>query len=232
MCKLSSIVKVIEEKLSKQQLNMFKKDIFGHFLECQSFPFSGVILHNLLLRQVAHEEGSREDQLWFQIGEHLIRLSIVEWCLVTGLSYGVDTELSDDKKVDRLRKAYFGGVHRKINAKEFDALFKELKFEEMDDMDALKIALFYFADRVLNVRKNHCQINFDWLNKVDDIQYFRNRPWGLVSWEMVYDSLDDALFEKDEKFKTTQLKNPNHNIEKYNLYGFTFGVQVCCFFVY
>ncbi|GAY57094.1 hypothetical protein CUMW_176800 [Citrus unshiu] len=43
---------------------------------------------------------------------------------------------------------------------------------------------------------------------------------------MVYDSLDNALFEKDEKFKTTRLKNPDHNIEKYNLYGFTSGVQV------
>ena len=61
MCKLSSVVKVIEEKLTKRQLSMFKKDIFGHFLECRSFPFSGVILHNLLLRQVAHEEDSRED---------------------------------------------------------------------------------------------------------------------------------------------------------------------------
>ncbi|GAY54484.1 hypothetical protein CUMW_157050 [Citrus unshiu] len=175
MCKLSSVVKVIEEKLTKRQLNMFKNDIFGHFLECRSFPFSGIILHNLLLRQVAHEENSREDQLWFQIDEHLIRLSIVEWCLVTGLSYGVDIELRDDKKVDRLQKTYFDGVHRKINVKEFDALFKESKFEEMDDMDnmdALKIALFHFADRVLNARKNHCQINFDWLNEVDDIQYF------------------------------------------------------------
>ena len=55
---------------------------------------------------------------------------------------------------------------------------------------------------------------------------------GLVSWEMVYDSLDDALFEKNEKFKTTRLKNLDHNIEKYNLYGFTSGVQVHCFFVY
>ncbi|GAY52683.1 hypothetical protein CUMW_143770 [Citrus unshiu] len=179
MCNLSLVVKAIDEKLTKRQLNMFKKDIFGHFLECRSFPFSEVILHNLLLRQVAHEEDSREDQLWFQIGEHLIRLSIVEWCLVTGLSYGVDTELRDNKTMDRL------------------------------------------GNTVLNARKNHCQINFDWLNEVDDKQYFRNRPWGLVSWEIVYDSLDNALFEKDEKFKTTRLKNPDHNIEKYNLYGFT-----------
>ncbi|GAY65255.1 hypothetical protein CUMW_239760 [Citrus unshiu] len=43
---------------------------------------------------------------------------------------------------------------------------------------------------------------------------------------MVYDSFDNALFEKDEKFKTTWLKNLDHNIEKYNLYGFTSGVQV------
>ncbi|GAY60930.1 hypothetical protein CUMW_205870 [Citrus unshiu] len=205
MCKLSSVVKAIEEKLTKRQLSMFKKDIFGHFLECRSFPFSGVILHNLLLRQVAHEEDSREDQLWFQIDEHLIRLSIVEWCLVTGLSFGVDTNKKNDEMEQRLRNTYFGGVHRKINVNQFDAVFKELKFEEIDDMDALKIALFYFTDRVLNARKNHCQINFDWLDQVDDIQYFRKRPWGLLSWEMIYESLDNALFEKDEKFKKTRL---------------------------
>ena len=171
MCNLSSVVKAIEQKLIKRQLNLFKKDIFGHFLECRSFPFNGVILHNLLLRQVAHEEDSGEDKLWFQISEHLIHLLIVE-CLVTRLSYGVDTELRNNKTVHKLRNTYFGGVHRKINLKEFDALFKKLKFEEMDDMDALKIVLFYFADRVLNARKNHYQINFDWLNEFDDIEYF------------------------------------------------------------
>ena len=47
---------------------------------------------------------------------------------------------------------------------------------------------------------------------------------------MIYESLDNALFEKDEKFKKARLKNPDHNIEKYNLYGFTSGVQVrICF---
>ncbi|GAY59932.1 hypothetical protein CUMW_198230 [Citrus unshiu] len=43
---------------------------------------------------------------------------------------------------------------------------------------------------------------------------------------MIYESLDNALYEKDEKFKTTRLKNPYHNIERYNLYGFTSRVQV------
>ncbi|GAY68271.1 hypothetical protein CUMW_262830 [Citrus unshiu] len=171
MCNLSLVIKAIEEKLTKRQLNLFKNDIFGHFLKCRNFSFNGVILHNLLLRQVAHEEDSREDQLWFQIDEHLIRLLIVEWCLVTGLSYVVNTELRNNQTMHRLRNTYFDGVHCKINLKEFDALFKKLKFEEMDDMDTLKIVLFYFTDR------------------------------------------------------TTRLKNPHDNIEKYNLYGFTSGVQ-------
>ena len=48
-----------------------------------------------------------------------------------------------------------------------------LDFRAMDDTDALKIALFHFADRVLNGRKDHCQINFNLLNEVDDIDHFR-----------------------------------------------------------
>ena len=35
-----------------------------------------------------------------------------------------------------------------------------LHFKTMNDTDALKIAMFYFADRVLHGRKDHCQINF------------------------------------------------------------------------
>ena len=33
MYNLSSVVKAIEEKLTKRQLNLYKKDVFGHFLE-------------------------------------------------------------------------------------------------------------------------------------------------------------------------------------------------------
>ena len=142
MCNLSLVVKVIERKLTKQQLHLLKKDIFGHFLECQSFPISDVILHNTLLRQVAHGEYERENQLWFQIGEHLIRLSIGEWCLVIGLSYGVDTALGNNKSGHRLLKTYFGAdLFRNIIVKQFDVLFEKLNFQAMDDIDALKIAL-------------------------------------------------------------------------------------------
>ena len=171
ICNLSTVVKAIERKLTKRQLHLFKKDIFGYFLEWQNFMFNGVLLHNILLRQVVHGENKREDQLWFQIGEHLIRLSIGELCLVTGLSYGKDIALRN--KSNRLLKTYFADdLFHNIIVKQFDVLFENLNFKTMDDNDELKIALFYFVNKVLNRRKCHHQINFDWLNGIDDINYF------------------------------------------------------------
>ncbi|GAY67394.1 hypothetical protein CUMW_256080 [Citrus unshiu] len=58
MCKLDVVVNVIREKLTKQQLQLFKDNIFGHFLQCRSYPFSGAIVHNILLRQVSHGAGN------------------------------------------------------------------------------------------------------------------------------------------------------------------------------
>ena len=73
-------------------------------------------------------------------------LSIGEWCLVTELSYGVDTALTNNKMVHRLLNTCFDGLFRNINLKQFDALFKELDFKAMDNINALKITLFYFVD--------------------------------------------------------------------------------------
>ncbi|KAK9187613.1 hypothetical protein WN944_019011 [Citrus x changshan-huyou] len=179
-CMGEEVVVSVEEEASWLAI-CDQDDIFDHFLECRSIPFSGVILHNVLLRQVAHGEYRGEDQLWFQI----------------------DTAQTNNKTVHRLLNTYFDGLFRNITLKQFDALFEELDFKAMDDIDTLKIALFYFADRVLNGRKGYCQINFSWLNEVDDIDHFRNRPWGRLSWETIYESLHNALNEKDEKFKKT-----------------------------
>lgn len=48
----------------------------------------------------------------------------------------------------------------------------DLDFEAMDDNDALKITLFYFVNRILNRRKEHCRINFKLLNEVNEINHF------------------------------------------------------------
>ncbi|KAL9444201.1 hypothetical protein AB3S75_017393 [Citrus x aurantiifolia] len=223
--KFKKVIAAIQCKLTRKQLSLFRSDVFGHFLDLGSYNFSGVIFHNLLLRQVAHKE-TNKNQLWFQIGEHLVRLSIGEWCLITGLSNGPNVEPKKLKTQHRLLNKYFGGRFKDLTLKQLDARFSALKFRAMDDTDALKIALYYFADRVLKGRKDHSQADFQLMNHVDDIDHFRSRPWGRLSWEIIYDSLNNALNQKANKFKMERLKDPSHNIEKYNIYGFSHGVQV------
>ena len=53
------------------------------------------------------------------------------------------------KSVCWLINTYFDSLFRNINLKRFDVLFEELDFETINDINALKIALFYFTDITL-----------------------------------------------------------------------------------
>ena len=219
--KFGNIMETIKRKLTRQQLRLFKKDVFGQFAKMDAYVFSGAIVHNALLRQVAHDKHD-EDQMWFEFCGQLARLSIGEWCLVTGLKYGV-YDIHRKAKVGvqhRLRDLYFDG-DLGATLKEFDVRFEALNFNDVDDVDALKIALYYFADRVLNGRKDERKPNSKLLYEVDDLEYFKSLPWGRSSWQTVYDSLDTALNKKSELFQDFSLKEV-----KYNIYGFSPGVQV------
>ena len=125
----------------------------------------------------------------------------------------------------RLLKKYFAAKYRDINLGQFEQRFMNLDFKAMHDTDALKIAMFYFADRVLNRRKDHYQINFNLLNEVDDINHFQSHLWGRLSWETIYESLDNALNYKANKFKKACAQNPSDKIKKYNIYSFTSAVH-------
>lgn len=114
----------------------------------------------------------------------------------------------------RLCDLYFDGDIG-ANLKQLDEKFEDLNFNDMDDFDAPKIALYYFAYRVLNGRKDEHMPNSSLLNHVDDLKYFKSLPWGCSSWKTVYDSLDTTLNKKLEAFQDSTLKEV-----KYNLYGF------------
>ena len=88
-------------------------------------------------------------------------------------------------------KKFIAAIRCKLIGKQLDAKFVALNFHVMDD--ALKITLHYFADRVLNERKDHSQDDFQLMNYVDDIDRFRSHPWGRLSWQTVYDSRNNAL---------------------------------------
>ena len=72
-----------------------------------------------------------------------------------GLSNGPYILPNNIKTQHRVLNKYFGGRFKNLNLKQLDSIFATLNFHAMDDIDALKITLYYFADRVLNERKDH-----------------------------------------------------------------------------
>ena len=77
-----------------------------------------------------------------------------------GLSNCSNVEPKNLKTQHRVRNKYFDSRFKDLNLKQLDARFAALNFRAMDDTNALKIALYYFANRVLNGRKDHSQADF------------------------------------------------------------------------
>ena len=75
---------------------------------------------------------------------------------------------------------YFDGNLR-ANLKELDENFEDLNFNDMDNIDALKTALYYFANRVFNGRKYRRTLNSLLLNNIDDLEYFKSFPYRRSS---------------------------------------------------
>ena len=51
--KFGNVMEAIKRKLTRQQLSLLKKDIFGQFTKMDAYVFSGAIVHNALY-QVEH----------------------------------------------------------------------------------------------------------------------------------------------------------------------------------
>lgn len=62
------------------------------------------------------------------------------------------------------------------------------------------------------------------MNYFNDTDHFQSHSWGYLSWEAIYNCIDNALDNKGKKLKNNHLANSNHKIERYNYYGFSHDV--------
>ena len=69
--------------------------------------FSGGIVHRLLLRELHHN--GPKDEMRFLLGNRMVRFSKVEFCLITGLKFGVipDTASYDMVVQNGIHDRYF-----------------------------------------------------------------------------------------------------------------------------
>ena len=61
-----------------------------------------------------------------------------------------------------------------------------------DDIDAVKMALLYILHMVLLGNDRRKKVSTDYLQLVDHLDEFNSYPWGVVVWQMTYDSMSQA----------------------------------------
>ena len=134
-------MKVIKDKFEKQDLlERGKGRPFKQFFEASPMQFSGVIIHQLILRRI---KASSKNELQFEIGGNKMRFGIGKFTLIIGLNFGMYPK-EDVPHSTRLVSTYLND-NSVIKFHELEATF--LAYSDRED--SWKFRLGYFIDGVL-----------------------------------------------------------------------------------
>ncbi|XP_060969139.1 uncharacterized protein LOC133036615 [Cannabis sativa] len=216
-----NVIDDINENLSDEQKELFRKSPFGHFLDVSNFNYQIQLIHLVLLRQI-HTE--RDDvELWFKLGDKAVRFGVEEFSTITGLdcTKSYDVDLFKSKKLLAYKEAIFcmHGLTEKLTVKEVASVFFSGALK--DDEDYVKIALVYFFAGYLYGYPQGKKIDnfiFAMVNGDDYIEVFNRFGWGKLLWEKTFHHLKIALKDGNNTFEQLAKKKM---IEKgYKLKGF------------
>ncbi|TYK25901.1 Ulp1-like peptidase [Cucumis melo var. makuwa] len=137
-CQVHKIDSLIKDKLTKEQLQMFNKTIFGPLLNVK-MVFNRPVDPSFLAE---------------------------EFNIITGL-WPTNNPLEKDCDSKRLQSLLFGSENKKlITCLEIEKIFKN--FEFTNDDDAVKVALAVFIKTVMVGKDKKTQFDMDILGRVDD----------------------------------------------------------------
>ncbi|KAK0590776.1 hypothetical protein LWI29_031525 [Acer saccharum] len=88
-----------EAEAEADATDRFKEGPFGQYLEMiQPIRVHGMLIYNLLKRQLICLEEEKDDEMWFGLGEKKARFGREEFCLCSGLNMGTLPEGFQEKE--------------------------------------------------------------------------------------------------------------------------------------
>ncbi|KAL4021546.1 hypothetical protein IC575_020349 [Cucumis melo] len=201
----------IKAKLKPDQLALFRKTKFGHFLDL-NIVFNGPLIHYLLLREV-EDEG--KDSISFLLGGVVCTFGRREFNIVTGL-WGPKEDYIQLGGNSRLLMKFFKDKEC-VYVSDLEDIFLEY---EGDDDDIVKLALVYFIEISLLGKDRRTKVDIGFFKIADDWNLFNNYDWGRIVFVRTLSALKRALdkqYAKGKK-KSTQTK-------KYTINGFPHALR-------
>ncbi|GMN34082.1 hypothetical protein TIFTF001_044867 [Ficus carica] len=136
---ITETLKKLRGWLSPRQYESLKtQPCIQQFMHLDTLGWSGQVFHNIVMRLTTHS--AMGDALWFELGEDLVRFSINEFCLITGLNCVGSTHLPVVES--RLMSKYFPDV-RGVTREYLELQMSNSKFD--NDDDAVKLSLLYIV---------------------------------------------------------------------------------------
>ncbi|TYK26513.1 Ulp1-like peptidase [Cucumis melo var. makuwa] len=215
-CQVHKIGSLIKDKLTKEQLQMFDKKIFGPLLNV-NMVFNGQLIHHFLLKQIP-EDGNADGICFSVLGKNVCFIQ-KEFNIITGL-WPTNTTLEKDYGNKHLQSLLFRSENKKlITCLEIEEIFKNFKVTNGDDV--VKVALVVFIETVMVWKDKKTQFNMNILGRVDDEEAFKSFHWSTFFYTRLLNSLKTSLQGKKEAYelkKTTNSKaGAYYNIKDYVL---------------
>uniref|UniRef100_M1DN28 Ulp1 protease family, C-terminal catalytic domain containing protein n=1 Tax=Solanum tuberosum TaxID=4113 RepID=M1DN28_SOLTU len=169
----TSIVELLKLKLSSVQLDMFRKTVFGHFLDMKPFFVQNQVLCYLMRKELVQD---RLDKFYVDINGSRLCFGIEEFAAVTGLKCDGDVVAKDFYEyTNRLKRTYFPN-RMNVDKNQLANCFLNKKWNS--DEDAVKIAVLYFIFTfLLSVVANRNFISDQLFYLVESGEYM-SFPWG------------------------------------------------------
>ncbi|KAL0549068.1 hypothetical protein IC582_013548 [Cucumis melo] len=187
----------IKAKLKPDQLALFRKTKFGHFLDLNTV-INGPLSHYLLLREV-EDEG--KDYISFLLGGIVCTFGRREFNIITGL-WGPKEESIQLVWNSRLLEKFFKDKEC-IYVSNLEDIFLEY---EGDDDDIVKLALVYFIKLSLLGKDRRTRVDIGFFKIADDWNTFNNYDWGGIIFGRTLSALKRALESNMPRERRNQLR--------------------------
>ncbi|KAL0541121.1 hypothetical protein IC582_021158 [Cucumis melo] len=174
----------IKAKLKPDQLALFRKTKFGHFLDL-NIVFNGPLIHYLLLREV-EDEG--KDSISFLLGGVVCTFGRREFNIITGL-WGPKEDYIQLVGNSRLLEKFFKDKEC-VYVSDLEDIFLEY---EGDDDDIVKLALVYFIEISLLGKDRRTKVDIGSFKIADDWNSFNNYDWGRIVFVWAYESIPTII---------------------------------------
>ena len=126
----------------------------------------------------------------FLLGKHTVRFSKVEFCVITGLKFGIIPDPASYEMVQNgIHDRYFQG--RVVENEDLKAVLRSGVFEQQ--CDAVKLSLLFLLNWILMGVDERHKIPLWQFQLVEDLDAFDAFPWGAYVYRRTISGLKHAL---------------------------------------